>query len=583
MHTKNIYRIFSFFCILFIPAAIFAAEKRPNVVIISAGCLGYSDLGCYGGEIKTPNLNLLAAQGLTFTQFYNCGSSEMSLASLMTGQYPHRVGMGYPMIDLGRKCYSGSLNDDTATLAEYLKSKGYQTLAAGKWPMTLHYKIDAPRYAWPGNRGVDRFYGTILAQSSYFDPENVMMNASLYPKEKDYYYTDAIGREAAAFLAQAGKAERPFFLYVSFTAPGWPLQAPAADVKAYEGKYNGGWEITRARRFEQIQQRNLLPSGVKLSPRDSRVVPWNRLGDYSAWQARRMEVYAAQVTAMDRAVGVIMDGLRQIGASENTLIIFFSDAGGCADEISAKGMARNPAIPRAGTKKTPVQVGNDPLVLPGGPFTFQSYGVPWANVSNTPFQGYAKTVFEGGIASPCIVCWKDKITESGTITLPMHVVDIFPTVVEVSQSVFPNMINGKNTLRPVGESWVPLFSRQTRLEILTDEKRVERFLFWESEGNSAVRNGRWKLVLPRGEKQWKLYNMVLDRAEQNDLFVQHSRNPEILKMIQEYDAWAKRTGVEPWNNVRALYQKMEAKKEEEKIPKKPEKFSPEDEEVEWEE
>ncbi len=574
----------AFFGVFFATGEAGAAGKRPNVMIISAGSLGFSDLGCYGGEILTPNLDALAAKGLQFTQFYHCGATEMTLSALLTGQYPHRVGMGYPDIDLQEYSYRGSMNDATATIAEFLRTNGYQTLAAGKWPVTLHHPLDAPRFAWPGNRGVERFYGTILAQSSYFDTLNVMMNGATFPKEKDFYYTDAVGREAGRFLEAAKKAEKPFFLHVSFTAPSWPLQAPEADIQKYARRYNGGWEMARANRFAKMKENHVVPSSMKMSPQDPNVVAWSRLGPYQPWQARRMEVYAAQVSAMDRAVGVILESLRKMGLEENTLIIFISDAGACATELTAEKVAKHPAVLDAKKRKVTLAVGNDPRVMPGGPLTFQSYGVPWANVSNTPFRGYSRAgtsgVYEGAIASPCIVSWPAGIPETGKVSQPVHVVDIFPTVVEVSQYVFPKELNGRDTLRPVGESWVPLFSRQNRMDMAADEKRKERFLFWEVGGNIAVRYGKWKLVWTRDAKQWELYNMVLDRTEQTDVYGRFRADPEVQQMVTAYDAWARASGVKQWKTVQALHKKL-LREEAEKKAGAVKKKAPADEDA-WE-
>ena len=241
--------------------------KRPNIVIISASNLGFSDLGCYGSEIRTPAIDKLAEEGMLFTQFYSCGNNAMSQTALMTGQYPHRVGMGVPMVDLELKGYRGSITQSTITLAEFLKSAGYTTLMSGKWGLTRHYKPNAPSFAWPLNRGFEKFYGTILSQTSYFEPQFLMMNSLPYPFGEEYYHTYAVANEAVEFLDQTRGRSNPFFLYVAFTAPSWPLHAPEEEVKRYARQYVTGWDLTRSARFEEMTKRGLLPYGTQLPPR----------------------------------------------------------------------------------------------------------------------------------------------------------------------------------------------------------------------------------------------------------------------------------------------------------------------------
>ncbi|MDO4569988.1 MAG: sulfatase-like hydrolase/transferase [Planctomycetia bacterium] len=547
-------------CVAFLPAPfVDAQERNPNIIIITASNLGYSDLATYGGEIRTPVLDKLAKEGLQFTQFYSCGNSVMSQTAIMMGQTPHRVGMGYPLVDLKWKNYRGSINDSTATLGEFLQSEGYTTLAVGKWSFTPHWKSNAPRFAWPLNRGFDRFYGTILAQTSYFEPQELLMNTSIYPTDSEYYHTYAIGQEAAEFLERAPK-NKPFFLYAAYTAPSWPLQAPQEEIRRYAGAYRQGWDSVRTRRFERQKQLGVVLSRTTLSERDERVLDWSRMGSYALWHAARMEVYAAQVAALDRSIGSILEKLRQIGRDDNTIIIFLSDAGACADELSPKSGSKTDFIPKRLKSGAAIQVGNSPNARPGAPDIFQSYGVPWANVSNTPFRGYADTLYEGGIASPCIIHWGERI-EPGKTSIPAHILDIFPTVVEVSGNAFPKELNGKNTIRPTGQSLTYLFSAKERMDAVTSEHQKPRYFFWELQGNVAIRWGKWKLIRVRGSEKWQLYNLLLDRTEERDVYAANAQNPEIIEMITQFEKWRRANHVYSWHEVRTQYRKVQAKKD----------------------
>lgn len=529
---------------------------KPNIVIISASNLGYSDLGCYGSEIRTPAIDKLAEEGMQFTQFYQCGNNSMSQTALMTGQYPHRVGMGMPMVDLEWKGYQGSIRKSTVTVAKFLKSVGYSTLLSGKWGLTRHYQPGSPSFAWPLNAGFDHFYGTILPQTSYFEPQFLTMNDQPYSSGDGYYHTYAIASEAVHFLNQSSGSGKPFFLYVAFTAPSWPLHAPEEEIKRYERQYAMGWDQTRALRFDALKKRALVPYGTVLPDRDERVADWNRVGAYGAWHARRMQVYAAQISAMDRGVSMILEKIHQMGAENNTLIIFLSDAGACADELSEKTRSR--FIPKAANDGSPVHVGNVPSARPGSLISFQSYGVPWANVSNTPLRGYAESVYEGGITSPCIIHWPDH-AEPGKVVEPAHVIDILPTIVELSGNPFPETLDGYDTLAPVGKSLVPLFSTRTRMDLMTQEDRKNRYFFWECKGNAAVRHGQWKLVLPANGRQWELYNLMVDRTESQNLYPRFQTDPEITKMISKYEIWKKTNRVQNWDDVLAKLRPLKRK------------------------
>lgn len=530
-------------------------EQSPNILLITANNLGYSDLSCYGSEIPTPNVDLLASSGAMFTQFYGCGRSGTTLASLMTGQYPHRVGLGYPMKDLRLYGYEGSINGDAPTLAEYLNYAGYQSMAVGSWQLSLHGSFSGKRYAWPTNRGFKNFYGTIFGNVSYYDPKYLMVGTQASKVGRDYNYTEAIGKEACEFLKTVVNTKQPFFLYVAYSAPSWPLHAPPSDIERFKNRYIIGWDSIRQSRYQRMLTSRLAFKQWGLSPRDPRVSDWGKTGVYKMWQARRMEVYAAQVAAMDRSIGMILKQLRQIGAENNTLVIFLSASGATSEEISLK--KKWPSIPVKTSGGIPVLVGNDPRVMPGPEQTFQSYGVPWANVSNTPFRGYANSVYEGAISVPCIIRWPGKLPREGSrITDVAHVIDIMPTLVDVSQRVYPSMLDGKKIIAPVGRSLLPLLRPESDAEEHSEDTD-KRILYWESEGNRAIRCGKWKLVSPRGSTGWELYNMILDRTETRNLYHTDGSRAEVQHMLQTWNTWAERTAVLPWGTVQQQWRKLQ--------------------------
>ncbi len=508
-------------------------DQLPNFVMILADDLGYSDVSCFGGEISTPNIDRLGKEGLRFTQFYNCGQDSPTRAALLTGLYPHQVGMGHSTADYRQPGYRGNLSRDCATLAELLQQGGYQTMMVGKWHLTPHIAPEGPKHTWPVNRGFDRFYGTIHGAGSYFKPITLCRGGQFQDEtDPDFYYTDRIADQAGAFIEQASRGNKPFFLYVAFTAPHWPLHAKEAAIERQRAKYAVGWDAIRKTRFDRMRAMGILKPQWQPTEIDPRVGAWE-LNQLRAWQQRRMEVYAAQVDLMDQAVGRILESLRQMGAEQNTLVMFFSDNGASADEIMANW--RGAGIPKETRAGRAVQVGNHPDLLPGGEDTYQSYGIAWANVSNTPFRSYAGTVHEGGIATPLIVRWPAVLRQGGKMVAQVgHVIDIVPTCLELARIRYPATYQARPIPPLEGRSLVPLLQGQTRT--------YDR-LFWEHAGNCAVRDGKWKLVAPyRGS--WELYDMEADRTETTDLARQY---PAIVKNMSEaYAAWAKRVGVLPW-------------------------------------
>jgi arylsulfatase A-like enzyme len=504
-------------------------------VLILADDMGFSDLGCYGSEILTPNLDRLAKGGLRFTQFYNTARCCPTRAALMTGLYPHQAGVGHMTQDWRRPGYRGDLNQETATLAEVLRGAGYQTMMCGKWHLTRHTGSEGPKHNWPMARGFDKFFGTIQGGGNYFDPVSLTRDNQFSRPTGDFYYTDAISEYAAGYIEQAGRSGKPFFLYVAYTAPHWPLHARPEDVIRYRGKYAMGWDALREQRQKRMIDLEILRAEWPLTPRDSRVNAWDEV-PYKEWHQRRMEVYAAQIDSMDRGIGRILEKVAQVGAQENTLVFFLSDNGGCAEEVAATW--QNAVIPAKTRDGRAVQVGNNPNILPGPENTFQSYGVPWANASNTPFRLYKHWVHEGGIATPLIVYWPAGLKQPGRLTQEIgHVIDLVPTCLEVAGCQFPSVFGGYKTTPLEGQSLVP---------VLLGKTRQRGPIFWEHEGNRAVRDGKWKLV-SKHPGAWELYDMEADRTERNNVA---QKFPAIVKyMSQQYESWAKRSHVEPWGQL----------------------------------
>ncbi|HKQ38044.1 MAG TPA: sulfatase-like hydrolase/transferase, partial [Verrucomicrobiae bacterium] len=417
--------------------------------------MGYSDIGCYGGELRTPNLDALAANGLRFTQFYNTARCCPTRAALLTGLYSHQAGIGHMMADRGHDGYRGDLRRDRPTIAEALKNAGYHTYAVGKWHVTRHIQPEGPKHNWPLQRGFDRYYGTIHGGGSYFDPSTLTRdNTPISPfadpeyRPRRYYYTDAISDHAVRFIADHRKAHsnKPFFMYVAYTAAHWPMHAPAEDIERYRGKYDGGYAPVQTARLRRLKELGFM---------DRRWQPANLVGDWAkvpdkTWEAACMEVYAAMVERMDQGIGRIVAELKETGQLENTVIFYLQDNGGCAEPMGRAGTKVHPELPRADRPTLPplaadvlLPPGSVPRqtrdgfpvlmgrkVLPGAGDTYIAYGQGWANVSNTPFREYKHWVHEGGISTPLIVHWGSGIPTSRRGKLeqqPGHVIDLMPT------------------------------------------------------------------------------------------------------------------------------------------------------------
>jgi arylsulfatase len=531
-----------------LPAPLNAANSsalRPNIVLILADDLGFSDLGCFGSEISTPNLDRLAANGVRLTQFYTTPRCCPTRAALLTGLYPQQAGMGGMMEDRGVPGYRGELNKNCPTIAEVLRGAGYRTLMAGKWHLNhihfdgkrqLNFESDEPfwedKAGWPLQRGFDEYFGTIHGVCSYYDPFSLVSgNTVIKPDSKDFYYTDVISDKAASYIAKSADINKPFFLFVAYTAPHWPLQAPEADIAKFRSTYMAGWDQIRTNRYQRQIEMGLIDKNWPLSPRDPRVASWANTRD-KEWEANRMATYAAMVEHLDRGVGRIVEAIRSKGIEQNTLVIFFSDNGACA-EIVEPGWYDIPSRTRDGRA---IKTGNtDHSVFAGPDDVWQSYGIPWANVSDTPFLLYKHFTHEGGIASPFIASWPGVIKTKGSLNRQSsHVTDIMATCVELAGAQRPSSFRGEKVPPLEGTSLLPIFEGK--------ERPHPAPIFWEHEGNRAVRQGKWKLV-SRNLRNWELYDMETDRTESNNLAERYA--DKVHDMAALYDAWAKRCDVLP--------------------------------------
>jgi arylsulfatase len=542
------------------------AADKPNIIYIMSDDMGYSDIGCYGSEIQTPNLNALANAGIRFTQFYNTGRCCPTRASLLTGLYPHQAGIGHMMNDRGHDGYRGELNRQSVTIPEVLKSAGYRSYLSGKWHVTqaIKPKADADKHNWPLQRGFDRFYGTIHGAGSFFDPNTLTRDNTFIspfadpeyqPKQMangEYYYTDAIADHAVRFIREHHfeSDDQPFFMYVSFTAAHWPMHALEKDIKKYKGKYDAGYDAIRDTRYKRMIELGLIDRGNTQNwPIDD---GWKE-DEHWEWDKRNMEVYAAMVDNMDQGIGRIVESLKATGQFENTLICFFQDNGGCAENYGRGGTGRERAAspdrkvlaadylqPDMTPKQTrdgyAMRTGKGAMAGPAD--TAIGYGRGWATVSNTPFREYKHYTHEGGISTPLIVHWPDQIKQGGQLeTTPGHLIDLMATAVDVAAAEYPKEFHDGQPIKPMeGTSLAPLFHNQPI---------AREALYWEHEGNRAIRVGKYKLVAKGAKGGWELYDINVDRSEQNDLSVkQPFQTKKLSEMWQRY---AERANVLPLN------------------------------------
>ena len=537
-----------------------SAAPPPNIIIAMADDMGWSDIGCYGSEIKTPNLDALAGGGVRFTQFYNTGRCCPTRATLLTGVYAHQAGIGHMMGSRNLPGYQGDLGKNVRTIAEVMKSAGYSTYMAGKWHVTPHVKPEGPKYNWPRQRGFDRFYGTIHGAGSFFDPNSLTReNTQVSPLTDkgyvtdEYYYTDAISDHAVRYIKEH-KGKEPFFMYVAYTAPHWPMHAKGKDIAKYKGKYDAGWDVMRKARYERQVKMGLIDPKWKMTPRDRQAPVWEEAKN-KEWEIRLMETYAAMVDNLDQGMGRIVSALNETGEYDNTLILFLADNGGCAEGMGrrngiqyrdkdsdnlkpmGKGDLQFDMIPKRTRDGRVVKQGTE--VMTGGSDTYHGYGLAWANASNTPFREYKHWVHEGGISSPLIAHWPKGIDKSRNGKLesqPGHLIDLMATCVDLGKAKYPSKVGSKAIVPMQGTSLAPAFNGRDIVR--------EKPIFWEHEGNRAMREGKWKLVAKGANGSWELYDIEADRTELNNLAEKESAR--MNQMAERWEAWAQEALAKPW-------------------------------------
>ena len=530
-------------------AAPLRAADRPNVVVILADDLGYSDLGCYGGEIRTPHLDALARGGLRFTSFYNGGRCCPTRAALMTGLYPHQAGVGRMTRDEGTPGYRGFLTENTVTIPEALKAAGYRTGMVGKWHLSLtraepgHMRrlnnqqigdAFSDPATYPTARGFDSFYGVIWGVVNFFDPFSLVRGAEpVREVPKDYYITDALTDEAVKFV-DGGKPDQPFFLYVAHTAPHWPLHAREEDVERYRDANAGGWEPIRTARGKRMVEQGIVPGNhaMPLLTTKGLNADWST-NPNKDWDARAMAVHAAMVDRMDQGVGRLVAVLRERKQLDNTLILFLSDNGASPEVYPNPGFDR-PSQTRDGRK---LAYPPDKSAMPGREATFFYMGPQWASVANTPFRYWKAEMYEGGICTPMIAHWPKglKAAAGSTTAAPGHVMDVMATCLDAAGAEYPKTFGGRTITPMEGRSLLPVLRGD-------GGAGGHEVLAWEHYGARAIRQGNMKLVARAGQP-WELYDLSADRTETKDLAADR---PEQVKALEErWKAWADRTQVFP--------------------------------------
>jgi arylsulfatase A-like enzyme len=497
------------------------APQKPNIVLIMADDLGFSDIGCYGSEIKTPNLDKLASEGMRLKQCYNNAICAPSRATLLTGQYPHKAGMGFFNQDLGLPAYQGFLNNQSLTFGEIFQQAGYKTYLSGKW----HVGNDSSK--WALKRGFDGFFGFISGASSYFDakPANKGANeyfingTEKYFPPKDFYLTDELTKRGISFLKQT-KEETPFFLYMAYSSPHWPLHAKPKDIAKYKGKYDLGWDSLRVLRHKKQVELGLISNNIKPN-KDTLLPSWNNLSyDERQYWVKKMEVYAAMVDNLDQNIGQLVQYLKDSKQLDNTLIVFVSDNGAESWDFSKMGMALRRNTGPVGT------AGSN-----------ESYTKNWSQVSNMPLKSYKATPYEGGISTPFIARLPRIIPANMVKEGVVHFVDFIPTFLDLTHVSYPKTYKNMPVNLLAGESFAPLLrgGNWTRTNPI----------FYEWAGHRMVRKGKWKMVSSYPQNLWELYDMDNDRTENTNVALLNLNIVE--ELYTDYLVWAKQNDVVEWH------------------------------------
>ncbi|MET0298777.1 MAG: arylsulfatase [Flavitalea sp.] len=531
-----------------------ANDTRPNIVLIMADDLGYSDLGCYGGEVQTPNLDYLAANGLRFTQFYNTSRCCPTRAALLTGIYNHQAGIGEMTTERPQPGYRGYIKENTVTIAEVLKANGYRTAMSGKWHVSntieqpdaksqlewLNHKTSHPLFApieqYPTNRGFEKYFGNIWGVVDFFDPFSLVSGTTpITEVPKDYYHTDAINDTAVKYIREYDAGNQPFFLYVAETAPHWPLHALPEDIAKYKDTYKGGWDLIREARYKRMVEKGLIdPKTTPLSPRLNNDLSWDK-NPTKEWDAAAMAVHAAMIDRMDQGIGRIIQALKETNQLDNTLIIFLSDNGASPEDAARYG----PGFDRPNETRTGEKIAYpvDKDVMPGPQTSFSSIGPRWANVANTPYRFAKASSYEGGVRTPMIAFWPKGITApKGSISKNTgHVIDFMATFVELAKAKYPSNYEGRTITPQQGLSLQAAFRNPAT--------KGHNDLFNEHFNARYARIGNWKIVSTPGDTTWKLYDLSKDQTETKDLAPQQKER--VASIERQWRKWAQSHDVYP--------------------------------------
>ncbi|RMF43907.1 MAG: arylsulfatase [Planctomycetota bacterium] len=458
------------------------AAERPNIVLIMADDLGFADLGCYGSEIQTPHLDALARSGLRFNQFYNTAKCHSSRICLLTGLYMFQAG--------------NTRMDRGVTIAEALRRAGYRTAMSGKWHLD----------GQPTDRGFERYFGHLSGSTNYFTGDSTFrLNGEKFDvPSQGFYTTDAITDYAIDFMQEFSGGDAPFFLYVAYNAPHYPLQVKEKDFAKYRDVYRVGWDAIRQARFDRQIASGVLPADTRLSPRPPEVPAWESLPpDRQHWEAERMAAFAGMVDCLDQNIGRLVEHLRSQGQLDNTIILFCSDNGACPFERT-KGRQYRPWDPRS----------------------YWTYDVGWAHVGNTPFRKYKQNQHEGGISSPLIVSWSHLATPPGAVTdQPGHLIDLMATCLDLAGAEYPREHQGRPVEPLQGRSLVPIFQGRTR--------EPHPWMYFQFSGNRALRRGDMKVVRAK-DGPWELYDLSRDRTELDDLT---DAMPDVAAELEDLWYW----------------------------------------------
>ena len=512
---------------------------RPNILLIMLDDMGYSDLGCYGGEVKTPNIDQLAKEGIRFTQMHNSARCCPTRASLLTGQHPQQAGINGMGVNL-------SMN--TATIAEVLKENGYHTGMTGKWHLSttkpvsdpaeqlrwMAHQVDhgpfSPLENYPCNRGFQEHWGVIWGVINYFDPFSLVHNEEpIKEVPDDFYMTDFITQKSIDLIDSYSQDDKPFFLYVAHNAPHWPLHALPEDIEKYKDTYKDGWEALRKKRYERMIAMGLIDRDTYPLPENSSGKSWADC-DKKDYEAACMSVHAAMIDHVDQGVGQIIQKLKETGQYDNTIILVLSDNGASYERGYPAGFDR-PGFTRDSTM---IEYNSD---HPGAETTWNYIGRAWASASNTPFRYWKMESYEGGSATPFIVHWPTGLKgKENTINRGVaHVMDVMPTCLELSGASYPDSINGQKAVMLVGESLMPLLTG--------DAESIHDTMYWEHQQGRAIRVGDWKMSALPG-KAWELFNMAEDHTETNNLSAQYPE--KVIELNQAWNRWAKTLDIRPY-------------------------------------